>query len=397
MWKNFAKALLLLSIAMAAALYSSSAGREGRLAATGISALIALGIAVWVGFRFVPRLARGVDWKWASLVSRHKITSAGWIYLGAVFVVVFAAVNTSNNLLYMVLSALLSVLLLSGFFSALNFRSLKLQLRLPVRCFAGEHVQISVRIENQKRVFPALSLDVQPAPGSGIHFEPLYFAAVHARTSQPQSGLASFPQRGLYVVDRLTVESRYPFGFFSKARDHVVRAECVCYPALLPKDEVGAFAADIHGSSPRSERGTGSDLYMIRDYISSDSGRHVHWKASAKTGTLKTREYALEESRRIMIAFDRFGHPEDSERFEQLVSHAASLAFHWIQDGAEVTLVSDEWATPERKSSVLLDSILNYLAVVQMSPSARMPDMDTMNGAVLLSLRQRRGHVGEHN
>jgi len=396
MWKNFAQALLLLTIALTAALYSSSTGREGRIAAAGVSALIALGIAGWVGFRFVPGLARGVDWEWVPFNSRYKITYPGWIYLGAVMIVVFSAVNTSNNLLYMVLSGLLAVLLLSGFLSALNSRSLTLRLRLPAQCFAGEQFQFSVRIENQKRVFPALSLNVKPAPG-GLGFEPVYFAAVHARTGQPQFSVASFPQRGLYVVDRLTVASRYPFGFFSKERAHPVKAECICYPAILPKEFVGSSAPDTQGSNQRFERGAGSDIYMIRNYIPSDSGRHVHWKATAKTGSLKTRESAVEDSRNIVLGFDRFGHPEDSERFERLVSHAASLAFYWIEDGAEVALVSDDWETPHGKSGFLLDSILNYLAVVQMSPSAGMPDIDSAAGALLLSLRQRRGHMGEHN
>src|SRR5947199_1308758 len=93
---------------------------------------------------------------------------------------------------------------------------------------------------------------------------------------------------------------------------------------------------DVQGSNQRFERGLGHDLYMIRDYVPSDSARHVHWKASAKTSTLKTREYAADESRRITLAFDRFGHPSDVEKFERLVSYAASLAYHLINNGVEV-------------------------------------------------------------
>src|SRR5437879_2882130 len=64
MWKNFGTSIGLLTIAMMAALYSSGAGRDGRVFAAAISAFVALGIAVWVAFRFVPRLAAGVDWQW---------------------------------------------------------------------------------------------------------------------------------------------------------------------------------------------------------------------------------------------------------------------------------------------------------------------------------------------
>jgi uncharacterized protein (DUF58 family) len=188
--------------------------------------------------------------------------------------------------------------------------------------------------------------------------------------------------------------SRNPFGFFSKERDYPVHAKCICYPAIMPREDMGAGAFDVQGLSHRFERGAGTDIYMIRDYVPSDGGRHVHWKASAKTGTLKTREFAMDESHRIVLGFDRFGNAADAERFERLVSHAASLAFHWIHDGAEVDLVSDEWSAPKgAKSGPLLDAILNYLALVQMSESAHSPNIERIPGAILLSLRHRRGHT----
>ena len=68
MWRNFGSSIGLLSIAMMAALYSSSAARDGRLVEAAISALVALAIALWVAIRFVPRLASNIE-------SRIVITS----------------------------------------------------------------------------------------------------------------------------------------------------------------------------------------------------------------------------------------------------------------------------------------------------------------------------------
>jgi len=80
-----------------------------------------------------------------------------------------AAINTANNLLYMVLSALLAVLILSGVLSALNFRFCPGgRFRTPLHCFAGEPFSISLLTHNDKRVFPTLSLQLKtlgkPAP-----------------------------------------------------------------------------------------------------------------------------------------------------------------------------------------------------------------------------------------
>ena len=140
---------------------------------------------------------------------------------------------------------------------------------------------------------------------------------------------------------------------------------------------------DLQGEDQRFERGLGQDLYMIRDYLPSDSARHVHWKASAKTSTLKTREYAAEESRSVLLTFDRYGHPGDAERFEKLVSFSASLAYHLINSGVEVSLSSDEWHSSQGDATAVRDSILEYLALVQMSGRAAAPHEE----GVRLSIR----------
>ena len=95
MWNNFMTAIGLLAIALLSALYSSSAGRDGRVAAAAISGFLALGIAILVGIRLVPRLASNVDWEWLPFFSRYHVTREGWIYFGAI-VVVFAAINTGE-------------------------------------------------------------------------------------------------------------------------------------------------------------------------------------------------------------------------------------------------------------------------------------------------------------
>lgn len=384
MWKNFMTSIGLLAIAMMAALYSSGAGRDGHVFGAAISAFIALGIALWVGVRFVPRLASNVDWDWLPFLSHYQVMREGWIYLAAVTVVVFAAINTANNLLYMVLSALLAVLALSGGLSALNFHLLRISARIPSHCFAGEPFPISIQANNQKRLFPSFSIHVDASRNSPFGFSTFYIPAVRGARKTSQTGQAILKTRGRFELRNVRVSSRYPFGFFQKDRSYKVAAECICYPEIIPQDQMGLAVVDFQGSNQRHERGSGHDLYMIRDYIPSDSARNVHWKASAKTSALKTREYAAEESRRVVLAFDRYGHPAESEKFERLVSYAASLAFHLIKDGVELSFVSDEWRSAPGNAQSLLESILEYLALVRMAAGAEPPQQA---GALKLSIR----------
>ena len=369
----------LLAIAMMAALYSSNAARNGNAWSAGVSAVAALMIAIAVAIKFVPRLASHVDWHWLPFLSHYHITREGWIYFGAVAVVVFAAINTSNNLLYIILSALLAVLILSGFLSALNFRSLGTAIRIPGHCYAGEPFPITVQARNEKTVFPTFAISFEPPKDSPFRFSSFYVPMIRGLEDVSQTEHAMLPRRGRFRLLQVKGSSRYPFGFFLKNRNYPVEAECICYPEIVPQEEMDIADLDLQGSNQRFERGLGHDLYMIRDYVPSDSARNVHWKASAKTSILKTREYAAEEARTITLAFDRFGQAHDADAFEQLVSLAASLAFHLTNNGLEVTFMSDEW------HGSTIDSTLEYLALVEMSIAAELPRVD--EEAVMLSLR----------
>jgi len=379
MWKSFMSSIGLLAIAMMAALYSSNATRDGRGVAAGFSAVVALAIAIWVGVKFVPRLASHVDWEWLPFFTHYHITREGWIYFGALIIVVFSAINTSNNLLYIVLSALLAVIVLSGFMSGLNFKSIRTIVRMPSHCYAGEPFPITIQVRNEKTFFPTFSISFEPVRESPFRFSTFYVPLIKGMQQISRTELAMLPARGHFKLQSVNGSSRYPFGFFRKDRKYSAEAECLCYPEILPKEHMNLEAMDVGGSNERFSRGLGQDLYMIRDYIPSDSARHVHWKASAKTSTLKTREYAVEEAHRMTIAFDRFGQTRDVDRFERLVSTAASLAYHLANDGIEVNFTTDEWHGNK------LESILEYLALVEMSALAERPM--TNDEAVKLSLR----------
>ena len=64
-------------------------------------------------------------------------TRPGWVFFALTFGVGFAALNTGNNLLYMVLSLLLAFLVLSGVLSESALRGVRIRRRLPREIHAG--------------------------------------------------------------------------------------------------------------------------------------------------------------------------------------------------------------------------------------------------------------------
>src|SRR5258708_8307390 len=75
-------------------------------------------------------------------------------------------------------------------------------------------------------------------------------------------------------------------------------------PPVEPTDQFFEVLPLITGEFETFARGRGSDLYRIREYMPEDSARHVDWKATAKSGSLKVREFSREDERKLCIVFD---------------------------------------------------------------------------------------------
>jgi uncharacterized protein (DUF58 family) len=87
------------------------------------------------------------------------------IYVLVTLVIGIAALNTGNNLLYIVVAAMLAAILVSGLVSALVLRGLNLDVRLPEHVFAGRPVVGRIVLRNPRRFLPSFSIRVVPAQG----------------------------------------------------------------------------------------------------------------------------------------------------------------------------------------------------------------------------------------
>jgi uncharacterized protein (DUF58 family) len=126
----------------------------------------------------------------------------------------------------------------------------------------------------------------------------------------------------------------------TKTRDIALRREILVYPAVETPDELFGILPLVRGEWESFARGRGSDLYRIREYMPEDSARHVDWKATAKSGSLKVREFSREDERKLCIVFDNpAAGVISSEAYERAVNLAASLAWHFSSQAAEVSFV----------------------------------------------------------
>ena len=203
--RAFFLAMAALSIALLLALYSGAAGELGHFGLSVASSLTALLVAAWVGVTLVPVLAKRTPLRWLGYRMEYKITREGWIYIGGIVVVALAALNTGNNLLFLILASLIAIILMSGILSSITLTGMELRLELPEHIFAGQAVRAQVELENEKLTLPSFSLRVEAAkakaknsPAAAILETPVYFPYIPKKDCVRQVVPITFPRRGAY-------------------------------------------------------------------------------------------------------------------------------------------------------------------------------------------------------
>ncbi len=396
-WRSFGIAMGALAMALFLALYSGAAAEQGHLLVAGMSALSALALAGWVALTVVPALARRTPLGWLSYQIDYKLTREGIVYIVGIFVVALAALNTGNNLLFMVLACLLAGMLISGLLSRVVLGGIEVRLELPEHIFAQRTTQAIAELHNAKQWTPSFSVSLvsedapnakknAPAhPAPRILDRPVYFPYIPHQQTVRQNVELTFPRRGVYRQDALGLRTKFPFGFLQKTRRLDSAMEAVVYPRIQPTEEFYEVLPLVSGELESYQRGRGNDLYAIRDYQFNDSARHVDWKASARTGALQVKEFAREDERRVMLVFDPYVGPqpgtdaEAAEKFERAVTLCAGLAWHFYEINSVIEFRSAGFATPRMSAGEIIYDILRYLAsVTPLKPQPGKNFLDTL-------------------
>ena len=382
--RAFFLSIAALGVALLLALYSGAAAELGQVVLSIACALGALLVAAWVGITLVPVLAKRTPLRWIGYKMEYRVTREGWIYIGGVLVVALAALNTGNNLLFLILSSLTAVILMSGILSSITLSGVAMRLELPEHIFAGQPVRALVELENEKLTLPSFSLRVEAAkkknsPPAALLETAVYFPYLPKRERVRQSVPITFARRGAYRQDAFRIVTRFPFGFLQKAHRLELQTEAVVYPSVEPAREFVEILPGLQGALESLSKGGGHDLYALRDYVPTDSARHVHWKASARLGSLMVREFTREDDCRVLLVLDPHTsslNPAEggatatgTERFERAVSLCAGIAWHFFERNAHLQFRSAGMETSLAPAEENIFAVLRHLALAQPLPA----------------------------
>ncbi|WP_169513266.1 DUF58 domain-containing protein [Geopsychrobacter electrodiphilus] len=198
----------------------------------------------------------------------------------------FAAVNTGNNLLYLLVSALLGFMAVSGWLGQQNLRNLLIKLTLPQEIFAGQPTLIGVCVQNRRHRLPAFLIRVH----LGADF-PL-FPQISARGTEEQSLMLNWSRRGQQQLKYIWIDSCFPINFFVRSLRIEVNQELLVFPQpqRTQAPTVAGYHAQRHQLA-RSVSGDSGDLRGIHDYRGGEPLKAIHWKLSARHNSLKVKQH----------------------------------------------------------------------------------------------------------
>lgn len=166
-------------------------------------------------------------------------------------------------------------------------------------------------------------------------------------------------RRGVVKVGPVSVVRGDPLGLFERAHRRDDPVDLFVHPRTILFDGQSlGYLRDLEGLPATDLSRDDVSFHALLEYQPGDDLRHVHWKSTARTGTLMMRQY--EETRRshFVIGLSRAGFeyatPED---FELAISAAGSIGLRAIRDSQRVDVRVQGRELPAGTGKQLLDSL----------------------------------------
>jgi len=304
---------------------------------------------------------------------RVNPTKAGWLFTGLSAAVAIAALNTGNNVLYILLGLHFGIVTTSGLWSETVLRKLDAEFVPPPWLPAGAAVTLRYRFDLRGRRLPAYLLQVFPdirrdgdVPQTfwqrwrrSRWWTPLYRKESGVRIVSspwirhlPKNEVVEghvevqFDRRGLYRLLHAESGTVFPFGIIEKRRRNDQNLELVVAPPLVDASELesaGSAGADSEAAGRRLD--PAGEFDGLRPFQAGDSPRLISWKTTARTGQLTVRLHREVLSPELAVVLEPFsGRPEElanppeQRRLDRQVSIARTLVESLRSEGYRVQL-----------------------------------------------------------
>ena len=329
------------------------------------------------------------SWPWSRVRAprRLKFTREGKFFVGITLGVGFAAINTGNNLLYLLLGMLLALIIVSGLMSELSLRDLTVVRRLPTRAQVGRPHLVEIEVFNHKRRVPSYAIEVEDLRAGQPADKRCFFLKISPKSAQVAAYRRTPARRGRDTHVAFRIATRFPFGLFEKSREVPAQGELVIYPAIDPVNLATHGPGKHTGGDDSFGRGHGDDYIGMRLHRDGEDRRDVHWRKSAAVGQLVMRERAREARPDVALTVEVMrpeGAGEDwTTAFERRIREVASRAVAHIKRGDAVAIRTTAAESVRADRTTGADPLLRFLALLEDRPAGTSPSAPAPARAVI--------------
>jgi uncharacterized protein (DUF58 family) len=199
---------------------------------------------------------------------------------------------------------------ISGFFGKNNLSGITVEVEFPSEIYANAGFPLKVTLKNKRRFLPVFLMRVRVGELT------LFFPFLDQKSESTQYVTTVFSRRGAHRIENIYISSVFPFNFFTRYKILRNVFSFIVFPELRKCELLSMYEQKRRpkGEEITDKIGYESDMISIREYVHGDPLKYINWKATAKTGRLKTKELSSPAHQPIVIDFDGVAIKEIEEK-----------------------------------------------------------------------------------
>lgn len=239
--------------------------------------------------------------------------------------------------------------------------------------FVGDPIQVSYQVKNQSWL-PWFNLALNtPRPEELAGDCPVSKAvSLMPKEAHEFTCVLRPMKRGIWVLPGYELVAADPFRLEAKKYAWEEPVELLVYPRIVPLESLDISPSELFGNHRTQNRQltNPASLAGLHKYVPGEPLRQIHWKATAHTGHLQTKEFELRGANTVELVVDLFKGAQWEEgnvsTMDSAASLAASLAFQLANSGDVLGLHmygDQDYRIPPSGANIAVWPILRNLAI----------------------------------
>lgn len=303
-----------------------------------------------------------------SLLAMIPLTRLGWL-LAVLGCVVWAAGVRLGWIELLIIAAGVLLVPAVALLWVVRRRALIVDVELVrSRVVVGDQAVARVRARSLKRRVAGGRVEIPVGHGVAVFDVP----PVAANDDWQDSFIVPTDRRAVITVGPARAVTADPLGAAQRDITTGDSTELFVHPLTVRLPQLSSgWQRDLEGQTTNDLSTSDVAFHTLREYVPGDDRRHIHWRSSAKIGTLMVRQFV--DTRRSQIGIALPLHPsmwDDEATFELGIQIYGSLGRTALLDGQTVQAVAGVSAVPAHAGQSLLDGLS------RLEMSARTPELE---------------------